>query len=74
MTDSQKKCIECNGKGTLVRLGGDWGKTPDTTVPCWNCKGLGHIIVRTIVEPRTTFTKEQLLQVLKDAGINVKRF
>ena len=35
------KCPECNGKGKLTRLGGDWGKTPDTEVPCWRCAGAG---------------------------------
>lgn len=31
-------CAECNGTGKLTRLGGDWGKTPDTEVPCWRCQ------------------------------------
>jgi DnaJ-class molecular chaperone len=35
------ECGECNGTGTLTRLGGDWGKTPDTEVACWSCKGTG---------------------------------
>lgn len=36
---SKEVCSECNGKGTLTQLGGDWGKTPETQVPCWKCKG-----------------------------------
>lgn len=36
-----KKCGECNGTGKLTRLGGDWGKTGDTEVPCWKCGGKG---------------------------------
>jgi len=35
-------CGECGGRGTLTRLGGDWGKTPDTDVTCWRCKGTGR--------------------------------
>lgn len=34
-------CSECAGRGTLTKLGGDWGKTPDTEVTCWMCKGTG---------------------------------
>lgn len=34
-------CGECGGSGKLTRLGGDWGKTPDTEVECWACEGSG---------------------------------
>jgi DnaJ-class molecular chaperone len=34
-------CSECAGTGRLERLGGDWGKTPDTVVDCWRCSGTG---------------------------------
>jgi hypothetical protein len=34
-------CGECNGTGQLERLGGDWGQTAETQVPCWACKGSG---------------------------------
>jgi DnaJ-class molecular chaperone len=44
MTDKKKKdrCPECFGTGKLTRLGGDWGKTPETKVPCWACNGTGE--------------------------------
>jgi hypothetical protein len=35
------KCIECNGKGTIYREGGDWGATPAKDVPCWSCRPEG---------------------------------
>lgn len=35
----EEPCSECNGRGTLERLGGDWGKTPEATAPCWKCRG-----------------------------------
>lgn len=38
------KCGECNGSGKLERLGGDWGKTPESIVICWKCKGSGKQI------------------------------
>lgn len=31
-------CSECNGTGKLTRLGGDFGKTSDSVVPCWKCQ------------------------------------
>ena len=34
MTDH---CTECNDRGVLVQLGGDWGRRQDTVVPCWAC-------------------------------------
>jgi len=34
-------CLECHGTGKKTRLGGDWGKTPDTEIPCWACDGEG---------------------------------
>ena len=36
-------CAECGGRGTLTRLGGDWGKTPESEVACWACKGVGQL-------------------------------
>lgn len=30
-------CGECGGRGVLTRLGGDWGATAETEVPCWAC-------------------------------------
>lgn len=36
--EEKEKCSECGGSGRLTRLGGDWGKTPETRVPCWKCQ------------------------------------
>ena len=36
-------CPECDGTGQLIKLGGDWGKTQDTTIICWRCKGIGYV-------------------------------
>lgn len=36
------KCSECGGSGKLTRLGGDWGRRPDTEVACWKCSGTGR--------------------------------
>ncbi len=37
----KRGCGECGGTGKLTKLGGDWGKTPDTEVTCWKCNGTG---------------------------------
>lgn len=38
-----RPCGECGGSGVLTRLGGDWGKTAETTVSCWCCCGTGTL-------------------------------
>lgn len=50
----KRACGECNGSGELDRLGGDWGKTPDTRVKCWKCDGtkreIAHFPTREIAQ------------------------
>ncbi len=37
------RCGECNGKGVLTVLGGDWGKAHSSEAECWACKGSGRV-------------------------------
>ena len=41
----RNRCRECDGKGTLQTLGGDWGKTKDGTIVCWACEGKGVEVI-----------------------------
>ncbi len=40
-SEPDDRCAECNGRGKLTVLGGDWGKTPESERECWMCKGTG---------------------------------
>lgn len=41
--DRRVSCAECNGRGVLTQLGGDWGETADRDVRCWACGGSGRL-------------------------------